>query len=95
VNIASYGELDAINREIDMTVLVAPFETIDSVINKIPVVRSILGSTLVVVPVRVKGSLEDPTVIPLSPTAVGSEVLGIMKRTLKLPVKLVHPFLRK
>jgi uncharacterized protein YhdP len=95
VEIASYGELDPINREIDMTVLVAPFRTVDHVIDKIPVVRSILGNTLVSVPIRVKGNLEDPEVIPLSPAAVGSEVLGIMKRTLNLPVRLMHPFLAK
>jgi hypothetical protein len=95
VEIAWYGELDPINREIDGTVLVAPFRTIDYVIDKIPVVRYILGSTLVTVPVRVKGKLEDPEVIPLSPAAVGSEVLGIMKRTLHLPVRLMHPFLLK
>jgi hypothetical protein len=32
-------------------------------------------------------------VIPLSPTAVGSGVLGVMQRTLKLPITLIQPLL--
>ncbi len=95
VEIASYGELDPINREIDLTVLVAPFRTVDYIINKIPLVRTALGGTLITVPAKVKGNLDDPEVIPLSPSAVGSEVVGIMKRTLELPFKVVSPFLPK
>ena len=34
-----------------------------------------------------------PKVIPLSLEAVGSGLLGIMKRTLQLPVKVIQPVL--
>ena len=32
-------------------------------------------------------------VIPLSPTVVGSGVLGLMERTLKLPITIIQPLL--
>ena len=37
--------------------------------------------------------LNNPRVTPISPTAVGSGLLGIMKRTLHLPVKMIEPIL--
>jgi hypothetical protein len=95
LKIASRGEMDPINRRIDMTVLVAPFRTIDYIIDKIPLVRYVLSGTLIAVPVKVRGNLEDPEVIPLGPGAVGSEMLGVMKRTLELPFKMINPFLPK
>ena len=95
VKIASRGEMDPINRRIDMTLLVAPFRTIDYIVSKIPLVRYLLSSTLIAVPVRVRGNLDNPEVIPLGPDAVGSEMIGIMKRTLELPFKIISPFFPK
>jgi hypothetical protein len=50
-----------------------------------------MGGNLILIPFRAKGELGNPTVIPLSPTAVGSGVLGILERTLKLPITLMEP----
>ena len=38
-----------------------------------------------------KGDLQNPDVIPLHPMAVGSEVMGILERTLKLPITIIQP----
>jgi hypothetical protein len=54
-------------------------------------VNYILGGTLVSIPVRATGDLKNPTVTLLSPSAVGSGLLDIMKRTVELPVKIIHP----
>jgi len=53
----------------------------------------ILGGNLVIVPVRVSGHLRDPKVTVLSPSAVGSELLAPMERIIKLPYKIIDPFL--
>ena len=53
-------------------------------------VRRILAGTLITIPVRVHGSLKDPKVTPLAPSAIGSELLGIMDRTLGLPFKVIE-----
>lgn len=89
------GELDFINEEMKLTVLVAPLKTVDRIIKFIPLVRDILAGTLISIPVGVQGSLKDPKVSYLSPTAIGEELVEMMKRTLKLPVKLFEPFFPK
>ncbi|MFI5305142.1 MAG: hypothetical protein ACHQYP_10160 [Nitrospiria bacterium] len=50
----------------------------------------IFGRTLISIPVQVTGNLEDPKVIPLTPLAIGEDVLGIMKRSLELPFKVIE-----
>ncbi len=89
------GELDFIHEEMKLTVLVAPLKTVDRIIKFIPLVRDILAGTLISIPVDVRGSMKDPKVSYLSPTAIGEELVEMMKRTLKLPVKLFEPFFPK
>jgi hypothetical protein len=52
-----------------------------------------MGGNLISIPFRAIGDLSDPDVIPLSPTAVGSGLLGILQRTLKLPITIIQPVL--
>jgi len=93
VEIAFTGKIDLPSETMDVTVAVAPLKTADFVVKQIPVIRDILGGNLVAIPVRVTGNLQDPSVIPLEPSAVGAGLLGILKRTLKLPVRLIEPLL--
>lgn len=86
------GEVDLLNRKVNLIVIVAPFRTVDRIIDKVPVVGKLMNGTLISIPVRVTGDLADPTVIPLSPSAVGSGLLGFMKRTFELPFSLLEPF---
>lgn len=88
------GSVDLTSRSINLTFLVAPLKTFNVIMNHIPVVGGILG-TIVSVPVQVTGDLENPVVIPLSPTAVGSELLGLMKKTLELPLKIIQPLMQQ
>jgi hypothetical protein len=92
-NIAAQGEVDLADDKIDITVLVAPFKTVDFIVKNIPLVSNILGNTLITIPVKVTGDRGDPSVTILSPTAIGEGVIGIMKRTLQLPFKVIEPIL--
>jgi hypothetical protein len=92
LEMTSQGEIDIADRKINLTVLVAPLKTIDRVIKVIPLVRDIFAGTLITIPIKVHGDLKDPKVAPLSPSAVESELLAMMKRTLGLPFKLISPF---
>jgi len=83
------GDIDLITKKLDLTVLVAPLKTADRIIEKIPWVGEVLGGTLISIPIKITGDIRDPTVIPLSASAVGSEILGIMKRILRLPIKVI------
>jgi len=93
VDLAFTGSLDIPEKQIDLTVLVTPLKTVDTIIQKIPLVGYVLGENFIAIPVRVKGDLSKPSVTPMSPSSVGKGVLGILERTLKLPLKVIQPFL--
>jgi hypothetical protein len=89
MEIISEGYLDYIRNTLDLVVLVAPFRTVDWVVKKIPLVRRVLQGTLVAWPVRVSGDLADPKVEAMSASAVGSSLLGVLKRTAELPFEVI------
>jgi hypothetical protein len=89
--IGSRGEIDIATQEIDFTIMVSPFKTVDRIINSIPGLRWILGGRLVAVPMKAVGTLEDPRLIPLSPSAVGTSILEMIERTLLLPIEIIQP----
>lgn len=95
LNMVAGGDVNLLERQMDLTVLVSPLTTLDAIIRHLPVVGRILKGTLVAIPVGVSGPVTDPKVVPLSPKAVGSRLLGIMERTLETPFKLVEPILPK
>jgi hypothetical protein len=89
MNLAANGVVDLVNERLDITILMAPFKTVDAVVKKVPLLGNILGGTLVTVPLRVHGPFKDPKVTPLPPSAIGDGLMGIMKRTLELPFEVV------
>jgi hypothetical protein len=91
MGIACEGNIDLVKKEMDLIVLVAPFKTVDRIVDIIPVVGHVLGGKLISIPFQARGALHDPDVIPLPPKAVGAEVLGILERTLKLPITIIQP----
>jgi len=90
VEIACAGTVDVVNKSYDLTYLVAPLKTLDSIAKRIPILGRLLGGTVVSIPVKVTGDWSDPTIKPLAASAVGSGVLRIMERTLKLPVEILE-----
>ncbi len=95
MGIACEGEIDLARNKLDLIVLVAPFRTVDSIVSTIPLIGHILDGKLISIPFRASGDLKDPDVLPLPPTAVGAGVLGILERTLKLPITIIEPILPK
>ena len=91
MKMVSQGEVDLINQKIDLTLILAPLTTVDKIISYIPIVGNILGDDFISIPVRVRGDLNDPKIIPLPPSAIGEGLLGVMKRTLAFPFKLIQP----
>jgi hypothetical protein len=91
MGIMARGSVDLSNETLELNALVAPLKTVSRIVRKIPLLGHVLGGNLVSVPVKISGSMKDPQVTFLSPSAVGSEFLGIVERTLKLPVTLIEP----
>jgi hypothetical protein len=85
------GQVDLVDRTVNGRLLVAPFRTLDRIVNFIPLVRTIMGGTLVSIPIKVEGSLLDPKLTPLAPSAVGQSLMDMMKRTFLLPVEIFDP----
>jgi uncharacterized protein involved in outer membrane biogenesis len=94
VNIVASGDYGMAESKMNLVLLVSPLTTVDWVVERIPVIGHILQGTLVAVPVGVEGPAANPTVVPLSPTAVGSRLAGILKRTIKTPFRILSPLLK-
>ena len=91
MGVTGHGTVDLFAKELDLKILVSPFNTADFVVKRIPIIRGLLGGTIVSIPVKVKGDIENPEISYLSPSAVGKKLLGITKSVLKTPVKIIKP----
>jgi AsmA-like C-terminal region/AsmA family len=91
--IVAQGKVDLLNRTLDVNALVAPLNTGQRIVSKIPILGQLLGGSLVSIPVKIEGNLSDPQVNFLSPSAIGSALFGIVKRTVKLPITIIEPLL--
>ncbi len=89
----SRGEVDMASNQLELTVLVSPFKTVDRIINQIPGIRWILGGRLVAIPIKATGDVFDPRVTPLHPAALGTGLLEMLQRTLTLPVTIIQPLI--
>lgn len=89
--IMARGYLDLDNETLDLNAFVSPLKTVHRVARKIPVLRHVIGGSLVSIPVKISGNMKDPQVRFLSLSAIGSETLGMAQRIFRLPVTLVEP----
>jgi len=94
VNMVADGRYRFLNRQVDLVMLVSPLTTVDWIVERIPILGNILQGTLVAIPVGVKGPAFDPKVLPLAPSAIGSRLGGILKRTVKTPFRIIEPILK-
>ncbi len=96
VDIYAVGGIDMEERTMDVRVLASSFQTVEFITSKIPLLSYLLGGRgVTAVPVRVYGPLDDLMTVPLSPVALGEDLLGIMGRTLSLPYAAVKWFYPK
>jgi hypothetical protein len=85
------GSVDLATGTLDLTLMVAPLRTVDSVVGQIPLVGGILGGSRVSIPVAVRGRIDAPAVTPLDPSAVGAKLKGLMERSLSAPGRALRP----
>ncbi len=94
LRIFASGKIDLLHKKIQLTALVSPFIQADKLVSHIPLVGWVLtgkSKTFFSIPVGIHGSLDKPEIFPLDPQAVSQTLLGILKRTLQLPVKVFIP----
>jgi hypothetical protein len=93
LSLACEGTYNLSNKRMDLTVLATPFQIYDLVLMSVPVVGMVFGRTLIGVPIRVTGALDDPKLGPGNPAAIPRGILGIFKNIVKLPVRIIEPIM--
>jgi uncharacterized protein YhdP len=91
IKVVFHGEIDLVRQKVDVIALVAPLRTVERVVDATPLMGKVLKEAFVTLPVRISGDLADPAVVLLSPSAVGEELFGVMKRVFKLPLAIFQP----
>jgi AsmA-like C-terminal region len=92
LTIAGQGNVDLEKKQIDARGLVSVRIPGAGIVSRIPIFGSILDPSLLGIPVRVSGSLENPNVSYLSPADVGAQLLNIPLRILGLPLEAIRLF---
>jgi len=95
INLFGNGYIDLENKSLDLLVLASPFKTVDSLVGYIPVIGKILGGknkSILSVPVKVEGHLDDPRtrILPKPISAMSSGILDAFVYTFKLPFELSY-----
>ena len=88
LTIIGTGRINYVDYSVQASVVVAPIKFVTAIFSKIPIVSRIFGGTLIAIPVRVTGTLDNPKIVPLAPGAIASQLTNIIGNTLKLPFEL-------
>jgi len=90
MTIAGQGKVDLFTTEMDVEILVAPLKTVDFIIKKTPLVKDIIGGSLISIPLRIKGEFSNPKVTHIPASGVSSSLSNIMMNSLKTPFKIIE-----
>jgi len=94
LNLFTRGEIHLEDYDADLTLLIAPFKTFDTIVSKVPIlghpVSGEYGSRMSI-PVAVRGPLADPIITPMHPEAVSQTFLNLIKDTFMLPYNILKP----
>jgi hypothetical protein len=71
LGLAAAGTINLASYDSRLTVLVAPFSTLDRIVRKIPILGYVIGGAFTSIPVGVSGYIRDPLVAPLGPERSG------------------------
>jgi len=85
------GSADIVKEELNFTIGAQPLQTVDKIINRIPIVGWLLtgkDKNLLTAYFEAKGKWSDPHVSAIPVESMGRGMLQIFIRTFQLPVKL-------
>lgn len=92
MNQSYVGQIDLVAKQADFTLAIQPLGTVDKILTRIPIAGWLLTGeekALITTHFGVKGDLQKPDVVPLAATSISEKTLGLIRRTLGLPAKLV------
>ena len=91
INISIVGKADIVKEELDLTLGAQPLQTVDKIVNRIPIVGWLLtgkDKNLITAYFEAKGKWSDPQVSAIPVKSMGKGLLNIFIRTFELPVRL-------
>ena len=91
MNISIIGSADIVKEDLNFTVGVQPLQTVDKIVNRIPVVGWLLmgkDKDLLTAYFEAKGKWSDPQVNAIPVKSMGKGLLSIFRRVFELPVRL-------
>ena len=91
INISLVGGMDIIKEELNFTIGVQPLQTVDKIVNRIPVVGWLLtgkGKAILTAYFDAKGKWSDPKVSAIPVKSMSKGTLNVFVRMFELPVSL-------
>jgi uncharacterized protein YhdP len=91
INISVVGKADIVKEDLDFTIGVQPLQTVDKVVNRIPVVGWLLtgkSKDFLTAYFEAKGKWSDPQVSAIPVKSLAKGVLNVFRRVFELPVRL-------
>ena len=91
INISIVGSADIVKEELKLTIGAQPLQTVDKIVNRIPIVGWLLtgkDKDLMTAYFEANGKWSDPQVSAIPVKSMGKGILNIFIRTFQLPVKL-------
>lgn len=92
MNLTLVGKLDLKDQQMDMVLGAQPLRTVDKVVTHIPIAGWILGGkekALITTQFEIRGKATDPEVTAIPFNSLSKKVIGIFKRLLRLPEKVI------
>jgi len=91
INISVIGAANMVREDLNLTIGVQPLQTVDKVVNRIPVVGWLLTGKdkgFLTVYFEAKGKWSDPQVTAIPAKSMAKGVLNVFRRVFELPVRL-------
>lgn len=91
INISAIGSADIVKEELDITLGVQPLQTVDKIVNRIPVVGWLLtgnDKAFLTAYFEAKGKWSDPQVTAIPVKSISKGIFNIFRRVFELPVRL-------
>lgn len=91
INVSIVGNADIVKEELNLILGVQPLQTVDKIVNRIPIVGWLLtgkDKDLITAYFEAKGNWSDPQVSAIPVKSIGKGILNIFIRVFELPVKL-------
>lgn len=92
INISIVGDTDIVKEELNYTIGAQPLQTVDKIVNRIPIVGWLLTGNekdLLTAYFEAKGKWSDPQVSAIPVKSMSKGILNIFIRAFQLPVKLI------